>query len=337
MNAPTNQQYLRRAGLLVLPPPLDLSELGSGEAGQSAATSVTTAKALDLSAMHFKFQISQQDAESPNNASIRVYNLSEPTAQRVQREFTRVVVSAGYEGSAYGALFDGTIKQFRKGRESTTDTFLDILAADGDLGYNFGAVNATLGAGSNVRQRIEAITKEMGFNQGFLPDFTGINPQTLSRGKVLFGMGRAYMRGAANSIGATWSIQNGAVQVLELTGYLPGEAVVINSLSGMIGIPEQTQDGIKVRCLINPRLKVGGLVRLNNKDITRLTQQNKNDPVPFNQWVGIQYAAKIADGADGTYRVYVIDHTGDSRGQEWYSDLVCLALQPTTNEVKAYG
>lgn len=337
MNAPVNQQWIRRAGLLVMDT-LDLSELGSGEAGQSAAAPTNKPKALDLSNLHFKFQIAQQDAESPDNAAIRVYNLSDATAQRVQREFQRVVVSAGYEGSSYGVIFDGTIKQFRRGRESATDTYLDILAADGDLQYNFGVVNKTLAAGTTVKQRLQNVAEAMGLDQGFLPtDLDGINPDTLERGKVIFGMGRDYLRDAARSIGATWSIRNGALQVLRLTGYLPGEAVVLNALSGMIGIPEQTQDGIKVRCLINPKLRVGGLVRLNNKDIVQLIQKNPDDPVPFNLWTGIQFAAKIADGADGLYRVYVIDHTGDTRGNEWYSDLVCLTVQRGSNTVKPYG
>lgn len=85
---------------------------------------------LDLSNLRFRFQVKAMDVESPNNAAIRVYNLSRDTLVKIRGEFSRVILQAGYDNN-FGVIFDGTIKQFRIGREGTTDTYLDILAADG--------------------------------------------------------------------------------------------------------------------------------------------------------------------------------------------------------------
>lgn len=308
------RQWLRKASLIVV----------EGEKG------------LDLSEMRFTFSVQNADTQSPNNASIRVYNLSDATARKVQGEFSRVVLQAGYEETGYGVIFDGTIKQFRFGREDAKTKYLDILAADGDLGYNFGVINKTLAAGSSSGERVQALTdalRQRGVVAGKGLDATG---GVLPRGKVLFGMARDLMRNEARALGSTWSIQNGQVQVVPLSGYLEGDAVDLNSLSGMIGIPEQTEDGIRVRCLLNPRLRIGGRVHINNADVNQLIQQNPAAaPVPFNQWTGIQLLAKVT--ADGFYRLFVVEHKGDSRGQEWYTDMICLAIDHSSDTIKPYG
>ncbi|MGC8011077.1 hypothetical protein ACP3WR_24425, partial [Salmonella enterica] len=62
----------------------------------------------------------------------------------------------------------------------------------------------------------------------------------LPRGKVMFGMARDFMRGAARTAQAVWSIQDGKVQLVPETSYRPGLIPVITSETGMIGLPEQT-------------------------------------------------------------------------------------------------
>ena len=292
-------------------------------------------KALDLSSMHFTFRTAQQDVESPNNCAIRIYNLSEQTVKRAMVEFSQVTLQAGYE-DALGVIFQGTIKQFRVGRENATDTYLDILAADGDLAYNQSVVAKTLAANSTPSQRVQAAIEAMGnhgVTAGQSMQFTG---GILPRGKVLFGMARALLRQEVQSQGATWSINNGKVDILPLTGYKPGTAVVLNSTTGLIGRPEQTIDGLKARCLINPRLVIGGLIQIDNKTINQTVQQNPNAaPIPFNQYTGLQNLATVA--ADGLYRLYVVEHVGDTRGTDWYSDLVGLAINPVTSRVISNG
>lgn len=149
----------------------------------------------------------------------------------------------------------------------------------------------------------------------------------------MFGMARDFMGVTARSTNCSWSIQNGSIQITPFDSYLPGEDLEINSATGMIGIPEQTEEGIKIRKLLDPRLRIGTLAKLNNNDITQLRQQDKNSPIPFNQWTGIQYAAKLS--TDGIYRIYVIEHRGDTRGAEWYSDLICLTVNRSDNKVEA--
>lgn len=309
-------QYIRKASLVLL----------EGQAG------------LDLSQMHFTFKTSQADDESPSNCAIRVHNLSEATVKTIKKEYSRVILQAGYE-SSFGVIFDGTIKQFRIGRESDgATTFLDILAADGDIAYNYATVNTSLAAGSTVQQRIDQSLNA--FNQLNLVRGSVTVPEgaggTLPRGKVLWGMAKSQLRAQVQNAGATWTIQNGKINVIPLTGYLPGEAVVINAETGLIGRVEQTSEGMRARVLMNPKLTVGGLVRIDEKSVNQTQQRGGGQLLAYDKIKNsVQMFASVQ--ADGLYRVYVAEYLGDTRGQDWYVDLICLSIDPQTKEVKPYG
>ncbi len=297
------KQYMRKASLIV--------GLDSGNA-------------LDLSALRFAFAVRRGDLQTPNSADIRVYNVNDDTAQQVAKEFTRIVIQAGYDGN-YGVIFDGEIKQVRRGRESQTDTYLDITAADGDSAYNFAVSALSLAAGSTPNDHVSAVLQGMavnGITRGYVPDLPG-NPS--ARGKVFYGMSRDEMRKIARNTGAAWSIQDGKFVMVPLNNYMPGDVPVITAATGMVGLPEQTQSGIKIKTLLNPNLKIGQAVKLDNESIQRYRYGLGVNNLVDNQWVNV--SAKTND--DGLYYVMVANHSGDTRGNDWYTDLICLAIDAT--------
>lgn len=296
------KQYLRKVSLIV----------GHNEASRGA---------IDLSELRIRFSVKRGDIQTPNTADIRVYNLNETTSNAIQKEFTRIVLQAGYEGN-YGVIFDGQIKQVRRGRETQTDTYLDITAADGDSAYNFAISSFSLAAGSTYNDHVSMVLKDMaehGISRGYFPDLPG-NP--LPRGKVVFGMSRDVMRNIAENTNTSWSIQDGKLQMVPLTSYMPGEIPVLTAATGVIGMPEQTQGGIKLKTLLNPNLKIGQAVKLDNASIQgyrfglELTQQAQN--------LLNEQSNKINN--DGLYYVMIADHSGDTRGNEFYTELTCLAI-----------
>ncbi len=307
----SNYQYLRKATLLV----------------------ANEDQVMDLSELKFRFEVKSAEVESPNNSWIRVYNLSDQTIARIRNQYERVILSAGY-GDNVGVIFDGVIKQFRIGREDSKTTYFDILAADGDIAYNNAVINRTLSAGSTLGDRIAAnvatmrATGDVKGVQVLMNETGGVLP----RGKVLFGMSRLHMRQEAESVGATWSIQNGIVQVIPRNSYKPDQVVVLNGQTGLIGRPEQTVDGIRARCLINPTISVGARVQIDNDAINQTVRKDANSaPVPYDQWAALQFLANTS--MDGIYRVYVIEYQGDTRGQEFYADLTLLAIDASTEKV----
>lgn len=322
------EQWIRKCGLIV---------------------SVGT-KGLDLSNMRIKFQTFAPESETAPTAIIRIFNLSDTTAKLVQKEFQVVTLQAGYEHGNYGVIFQGTIKQFRRGKENATETFLDLMCSDGDFLSNFVVMNGTREAGSDEKTRAEDIFKavqtqsDATFQAGqTMTDPRGIIPlelksggtRVLPRGKVSFGLAREQMNILTRTNGMTWNIQNGKINIKPLTGYLPGEAVKLTAKTGLIGIPEATTNGVEVTTLINPRYQVGGRVQIDNASINTLIVREQ---AGFPRQNSFTAPATVTE--DGFYRILVIENRGDTRGNEWYSSLTCLAVDPSAppdNSVKAAG
>ena len=285
---------------------------------------------LDLSLFRITFAIKKTDGQTPNTANIRVYGLNEDTKNKIKKEFNEVLLQAGYE-QHFGVIFSGTAKQIIKGSDNNTDHYLEIQAADGDNAYNFSTVNATIAAGATQRDQIDKVIKAMGSKGVTAGSVEVENTQQLPRGKVMYGMSRDYLRQSSASSGASWTIQDGVVKVIPLSGVLPGEAFVLNSGSGLIGRPEQTNTGIKFRCLLNPFILIGGALQIAQKDIqeAELSEQ----PESADKKKKDEKPASIE--ADGFYRVIVLSLSGDTRGQDWYCEGECLDIDATAPKNKS--
>ena len=308
----------------------------SNQFGRKASLIVSTGtQGLDLSEFRFTFRTTNSDAQTPNTLYVRVYNLSPQTVAKIGTEFGTVTLQAGYEAGNFGIIFQGSIKQTASGRERNVDSYVDIWAADGDEWANFAVISQSLAAGQTPQQVITAITGAASSNGTppikFADDANGLvagsaagTAQALSRGKVLFGMSRDYARDWANKYGFRWSIQNGQFVLVPITGYRPGEAVVLSSTTGLIGVPEATQDGVRARALLNPLIRIGCLVQIAKSDINQITTQQQ----------GLKYNTAIATvvTAAGFYRVMVAEFSGDTRGQDWYVDLICLAVDVSASD-----
>ena len=313
---------------------------------------------IDLSQFRIKFQTINTDYESPNSLTVRVYNLSDQTVNKIKTAISKsslewqqivtasqqpdaaqnvnpntyydIVLNAGYENGNFGVIFQGNVKQFKVGRENNKDNYLDFYVADGDFGFINGVINETLAAGSTIKDQAKKLADSMpGIDIDGFSAKPAIDQQhtPLLRGKTLAGMSRAYLRNLASKINVSWSIENGKILMIPIKSYRLGEAVIINVNTGLIGLPEQTDNGISLTILLNSALRIGGLVKLNNKEIPELTQSNPNQPLKFDSLDQVQANSLLS--SDGIYRVYSVEHIGDTRGQDWYSKIVCLSVDPS--------
>jgi hypothetical protein len=129
------------------------------------------------------------------------------------------------------------------------------------------------------------------------------------------------MNNLAASALCTWKIVNGRVVVTNQRTYDPGTAIQLNVTTGLVGVPEATDNGIEVTALLNPAIRVGQRVQINNKDINTTSLTSSGQALlPL-----LPFPASVT--ADGFYRVLVANQEGDSRGgQEWFTRMTCLAL-----------
>lgn len=271
---------------------------------------------VDLSQLRIRFQVTQHNLQSPNVGDVTISNLSDQTVKRIKGEGTEVTLEAGYEENP-GLIFKGQIIQKRSGRENPVDTYLNIIAQGGDQAYNHAVVSKTLAAGHTYKDQVmtayEAL-KPFGITLGKIAD---LGDKKMPRARVMFGMARDILRTIAISTGTSWSIQNNELTVTKNNEPKEGGAIVLNSRTGLIGLPVQSIDGILVTCLLNPQIGPGSLIQIDQASV-----QEAKLSADYTAVVNNAMIPSTAD--DGFYKCLVVNHIGDTRGDPWYTQILCL-------------
>ena len=277
----------------------------------------------DLANLRVVFAIKQWHLQAPNMASFRVYNPAPSTVSALKaKEFTQVQFMAGYQGNV-GLVFQGEIKQTVSGHETAVDSYVDLYCADSETAYNQARVTKTLAAGWTPQDKLKAAVDAMqsfGVSMGTLS--LDLSQPKYPRGIPLIGMARDIIRQVVLSKGGLWSMQLGKVQVTpkSLSGG-PSGPITLNGKTGMIGWPRQTADGIYVRSLLNPALQPLMQVKIDPSAIIAAQQDNN----PLSQ-SGPQTNLNLDQQAlaAGTYTIFHMDRSGDTRGNDWYDESMCI-------------
>lgn len=261
------------------------------------------------------FEVEKTSDSAPNKATIKIYNLAPWNEEKIKHEFDEVLLNVGYEGNIK-LLFRGSIRHvyryFEKGNRIT-----EIDAGDGEKDLRTAFVNETMAAGSTGAQMLDRVVGSM---PNTVKGYVQIVDFERPRGRVLTGAVRDVIDGLANAGEASWSIQDGALNVVQANAVLPQEAIVVNNATGMIGTPEVNENGITAAMLLNPSMKVYALIKLDNNNIKEL-KQKKEPLVPQVNEMGEPQKLD----PDGLYKITKITHKGDTRGKDWLSIVETVA------------
>lgn len=297
----------------------------------SCVVAKNSGEGLEFNKFKVTFSIRRGDFQTPNSCDVRIFNLKDQTAKLIgQNEYTQLAISAGYQGN-FALIFKGTIKQFRLGRIDQLNSYVDLTAADGDEAYNFAPILTSIPAGTNqtgIANVLLSAMSRFGVTQGYLPTLPS---NQLIRGRVMYGMCRDEYRNFAWTNNCKWSLGDNKVTLIPYNSYIAAGTVPIISVStGLIGVPEQTQQGINIKTLLNPNYKIGQLVQLT----AGVNTFRRSLDLP-SQVANINTALQVQTSADGLYYVMVANHKGDTRGNDWYTEMVCLSVDSTITSDKA--
>ena len=149
---------------------------------------------------------------------------------------------------------------------------------------------------------------------------------TNERSKVVFGCPGKYLNDMAKMGNSTFYIENNVGKFFNPNSTEGSQdAYVINKDTGMIDQPRQIDNGVEVKCLLNPSIKLGDFIKIDNKSV--IAKEYEYGSVPY-----------LLD-RDGIYRIIKMNAVGDSRGQDWYWNLTTITQAGTTPEmlVGQYG
>jgi hypothetical protein len=260
---------------------------------------------LLVEGLRIAFKVERSISKEPNKAEIQVYNLSEDSRRRTQKKDAALVLQAGYP-ETIGQLFSGNVKTVSHVRNGA-DWLSKFVSADGETQFRTARIAESFGPGVKpdqiVRKLVDALQLKAGnalkeiANGNFAK---GISEFT--NGKVLHGNAAKELDTFLNSLGLTYSIQDGALQVLRYGQATAAPAVVLNASTGLIGSPEFGETGkdkhtiLKIKSLLQPELVPGRRIKLESETKECIARVDK------------------------------VTHTGDTHGPAWYSDLECRVL-----------
>ncbi|MGG7074322.1 hypothetical protein U5B43_08740 [Campylobacter sp. 9BO] len=259
-------------------------------------------KSVVIENLQVSFSIEKTITDEPNTAKIEIYNL---TAQNrnllTSGVFNKAILSAGYAEPRI--LFAGDINKAHTTRNDLD--FISVLeCGDGQTDYSKAKIHTTLKAGVKDSDIVNMCVKNMTSKKG------GVDlpkDKALPRCKVLSGDIKDYLKVVAKNNNANWHILDGNLNILPKDKVLNcTEGFVLSEETGLIGSPEKTDDGIKLICLLNPKLNIGSLVRVKS----------------------------IMSEYDGDYKITRLTHNGDFLGDTWESEIIAEGGKYTKIESK---
>lgn len=312
---------------------------------------------LDVSNLHCTFVVNKAAIASPSTLELIIYNLAPDAENLLLTEGYRVMLEAGYQGLAsiekrvededadnttttvtesvtrdvdengeeelhaqeYGKIFDGLVLQIFRQQEDATTYTLHIIALDGDDFYYRNFSSRTILRGQTQREVLENVTANASIPTPINRITPTLSESVLPRGKVIFGDTKEVVKKIAKNNSAQLYVEAGEIYIEKLVDEIPEDsAIVISPQTGLIGSPEQTNDGVAVTTLMNPLLQIMGLFKIDNS-LVRQTKINLGN-------LGQVSTLPLALDADGQYRIIQITHRGDTRGDEWYTTVIGVGM-----------
>jgi len=113
------------------------------------------------------------------------------------------------------------------------------------------------------------------------------------------------------------------LNIAPVASYIPVPVQILTAKTGMVGMPQLTSDGLKVTCLLNPKMKWGGRVQV---DMSNLQTEGYDISYGGQEVDQAQKDPRMATNAGGLFLIRSVEHYGDTRGNDWYTDLVCIGI-----------
>lgn len=238
-------------------------------------------------------------SESPNTCSITVYNLKKETRDAIFHdawnyfEFRKMTFKAGYGGNLM-TLFDGNIKEAYSDR-SGVDVTTKIDGWD-CFWYNNNFCTDTVPQGATRNQSIDQTLQSIRINDGVMrtgegkaavvrSDFSDM-PNNL-RSETLYGRPQDIIK---ERIGqqATLFYDSGKLYVLKDNDVVGDEndIPVINSATGLLGVPTKRNRVVEFKMLFEPSLRIGRAFKLESNFSSMLNGTYKIMGVTHNLSLG---------------------------------------------------
>lgn len=214
------------------------------------------------------FDISKGVESTQNAASISIWNLTEGHRNAIGKELDDITLEAGYlppnGGGNVGIIFKGQIRDVEHTRDGP-DIITTLSCGDGDKAFRRATISKTFPKGTPVEDVVEELYKQMekeGVSRGEwkFPDQMG----EFKRPYSMCGSCTRELDTIGRSKGFYWSVQNGTMEIIPSDGFVGG-MVLLTPSSGLIDVPTITDNGVRVKALLNPEIRPNRRVKIESQ------------------------------------------------------------------------
>lgn len=174
----------------------------------------------------------------------------------LQYQRNSISVYAGEEGQQLSLVFNGEITSAYGDFNSAPDPVFKIEAMSGF----FGALTPKAPTATPGSVPVADIISQQAAAIGYTFRNEGFTGQV--NNSVFNGSPMEQAQQAAKQAGAELIVDDGQLILMKPGAARSGTAVVLNKDSGLIGYPTFNNNGISLKCLYNPALQYGGVVRV---------------------------------------------------------------------------
>ncbi len=252
--------------------------------------------------LRIQFKVSKSLEKEPNTCELRITNLAAESRGKLKGAGLPGLVEAGYAGGL-GVIFSGDSRTVDHANEKG-DWLTLAQCGDGEQAYVYTRINESFAAGARVADVARVAASRMSLNKGNLEDALAqpLKVSVFTHGYTAFGKASDIFDKVMRTAGYTWSVQQGAIQVLKAGEAIQTSAYSLSAATGLVGSPvhappDKKKKGsfIKVKSLLNPQLAPGRVVTLDSRFVK------------------------------GEFVIQKLDHEGDSHGRDWFTTFEAVA------------
>lgn len=214
---------------------------------------------FEISGLRMSFEIKRDGKPKPDRATITIYNPNLDTISALEEEDISVFLRAGY-GDRPPEVFSGSAVDELEVKYDRKDRVVTIKATDGGAEYRGAVLSESWVGPIGSLELIRRIADTLGLGVGYLDE--ELEDVPYNQGFVHAGAARDALDKVVATSGGEWTIQDGELIVSLIGKATAHQAVLLSRNSGLIGSPEKTKRGVKIKSLLNGRLLPGRVVQV---------------------------------------------------------------------------
>lgn len=253
---------------------------------------------VSINALACEFEVKKTLLPQPNVATIRIFNLSDATRRKLtQPKKVKARIEAGYQGSL-SMIYLGDVRAMAPGEVQGANRVTELTCADSERLIMGTRLRVPIGPKMDTGDALNTIVKALGVKDGntaqTVANLRAKGRAVFTRGTVLTGNTARILTDFCRAAGLEWSVQDGAIQLLDIGGAMETHPYKLSASTGLIGSPKLSNEGfVTAECMMLPGLRPGVRVVIDGEYVK------------------------------GTFRITQADYTGQTHGNDWKIRLLC--------------